>query len=119
MFRVYCCLASFSLLIILFYSPCSASVGILFTPVTKAGAPTSLNVSLRKDLDIYASLAVVKTMPGVEGRHGNVDIAVIRENTEGEYSGLEHQVLLCVAVYFIYMRLCCLDAVVPGCGGIT
>lgn len=41
---------------------------------------------------MYASLSLVKNFPGVKSRLSNVDIAIIRENTEGEYSGLEHQV---------------------------
>ena len=63
----------------------------MYTPVSKFGH-TSLNVSMRKDLDIYASVALIKNMPGLNSRHQNVDFAIIRENTEGEYAGLEHQV---------------------------
>lgn len=47
---------------------------------------------MRKDLDIYASLVIIKNLKGCPARHKNVDFAIIRENTEGEYSGLEHQV---------------------------
>src|SRR5439155_173777 len=47
---------------------------------------------MRKDLDIYASLVLIKNIKGYPTRHKNVDFAIIRENTEGEYSGLEHQV---------------------------
>jgi isocitrate dehydrogenase (NAD+) len=47
---------------------------------------------MRKDLDIYASVALIKSVPGLKARHKDVDFAIIRENTEGEYSGLEHQV---------------------------
>src|SRR5688500_17038024 len=47
---------------------------------------------MRKDLDIYASVALCKNIEGYPTRHKNVDFAIIRENTEGEYSGLEHQV---------------------------
>lgn len=47
---------------------------------------------MRQQLDIYASLVVCKTLPGYPTRHKDVDFAIIRENTEGEYSGLEHQV---------------------------
>lgn len=43
-----------------------------------------------KDLDIYASTSLIKSLPGVKGRFNNIDLAIIRENTEGEYSGLEH-----------------------------
>lgn len=46
---------------------------------------------MRQNLDIYASLTLCKSMEGFPTRHQNVDFAIIRENTEGEYSGLEHQ----------------------------
>lgn len=46
---------------------------------------------MRQTLDIYASVVVCKSLPGFPTRHDNVDFAIIRENTEGEYSGLEHQ----------------------------
>ncbi|CDS10703.1 Putative Isocitrate dehydrogenase, NAD-dependent [Lichtheimia ramosa] len=64
--------------------------GTLFTPTSKLGH-RSFNVLMRKDLDMYASLSLIKNIPGVPARLNDVDIAVIRENTEGEYSGLEHQ----------------------------
>jgi isocitrate dehydrogenase (NAD+) len=65
-------------------------VGILFTPISQAGH-VSWNVAMRQQLDIYASVVVCKSLPGFPTRHSNVDFAIIRENTEGEYSGLEHQ----------------------------
>ena len=65
--------------------------GILYTPVERSGH-TSWNVAMRQQLDIYASLVLCKSVPGFPTRHSNVDFAIIRENTEGEYSGLEHQV---------------------------
>jgi len=46
---------------------------------------------MRQQLDIYASVVLCKSLPGFPTRHSNVDFAIIRENTEGEYSGLEHQ----------------------------
>ena len=46
---------------------------------------------MRQQLDIYASIVLCKSLPGFPTRHSNVDFAIIRENTEGEYSGLEHQ----------------------------
>ena len=46
---------------------------------------------MRQQLDIYASVVVCKSIRGAQTRHNNVDFAIIRENTEGEYSGLEHQ----------------------------
>jgi len=65
--------------------------GGLATPV--GGGVSSLNVQLRKELDLYAALVNCFNLPGLPTRHDNVDIVVIRENTEGEYSGLEHEVV--------------------------
>jgi isocitrate dehydrogenase (NAD+) len=53
----------------------------------------SVNVELRKTLDLYANLRPVKTLPGVKSRYENVDVVVVRENTEDLYSGLEHVVV--------------------------
>ncbi|OQE15050.1 hypothetical protein PENFLA_c034G00145 [Penicillium flavigenum] len=64
--------------------------GILHTPIERSGHQ-SFNVALRQELDIYASISLIKNIPGYETRHKNVDLCIIRENTEGEYSGLEHQ----------------------------
>jgi isocitrate dehydrogenase (NAD+) len=64
--------------------------GILFTPISQSGH-ISWNVAMRQQLDIYASVVLCKSLPGVPTRHSDVDFAIIRENTEGEYSGLEHQ----------------------------
>jgi len=64
--------------------------GILHTPVERSGH-RSFNVALRQELDIYASIVLIKNIPGYTTRHKDVDICIIRENTEGEYSGLEHQ----------------------------
>ncbi|MCJ1332707.1 isocitrate dehydrogenase (NAD(+)) idh1 [Thelotrema lepadinum] len=64
--------------------------GILHTPIERSGH-SSFNVALRQELDIYASIVLIKNIPGYKTRHDNVDLCIIRENTEGEYSGLEHQ----------------------------
>ncbi|HLA79311.1 MAG TPA: isocitrate/isopropylmalate dehydrogenase family protein [Vicinamibacteria bacterium] len=53
----------------------------------------SVNVELRKRLDLYANLRPVATLPGVASRYDNVDLIVVRENTEDLYSGLEHVVV--------------------------
>lgn len=58
-----------------------------------AGGAPSVNVALRKTLDLYANLRPVKNMPGVKGRFDGVDIVIVRENTEDLYSGLEHEVV--------------------------
>ncbi|KAI1134974.1 isocitrate dehydrogenase subunit 1 [Hypoxylon sp. FL0543] len=64
--------------------------GILHTPISRSGHQ-SFNVAMRQELDIYASISLIKNIPGYNTRHKNVDLCIIRENTEGEYSGLEHQ----------------------------
>jgi isocitrate dehydrogenase (NAD+) len=58
-----------------------------------AGGAPSVNVALRKTLDLYANLRPVKNLPGVKSRVDNVDIVLVRENTEDLYSGLEHEVV--------------------------
>lgn len=57
---------------------------------TKEGK-MSKNVYLRTNLGLYAFVQRCKSIPGVETRHSNVDFVIIRENTEGEYSSLEHE----------------------------
>jgi isocitrate dehydrogenase (NAD+) len=53
----------------------------------------SVNVELRKTLDLYANLRPVRTLPGVKSRYDGVDLVVVRENTESLYAGLEHVVV--------------------------
>jgi isocitrate dehydrogenase (NAD+) len=65
--------------------------GPVGTPIGKGFA--SVNVRLRQALALYASLRPVKTVPEVRSRFENVDLVVIRENTEDLYSGLEHIVV--------------------------
>ncbi len=54
---------------------------------------TSVNVGLRKALDLYANLRPVRNLPGVQSRFADVDLVIVRENTEDLYSGLEHEVV--------------------------
>jgi isocitrate dehydrogenase (NAD+) len=58
-----------------------------------AGGAPSVNVALRKTLDLYANLRPVKNVPGVKSHFENVDLVLVRENTEDLYSGLEHEVV--------------------------
>jgi isocitrate dehydrogenase (NAD+) len=58
-----------------------------------AGGAPSVNVALRKTLDLYANLRPVKNLPGVKSHFENVDLVLVRENTEDLYSGLEHEVV--------------------------
>jgi isocitrate dehydrogenase (NAD+) len=54
---------------------------------------TSVNVGLRKALGLYANLRPVKNIAGVPSRFENVDLIIVRENTEDLYSGIEHEVV--------------------------
>src|SRR5256886_4815724 len=65
--------------------------GPVTTPVGTGFA--SINVRLRKTLDLYANLRPVRTMPNIKTRFENVDVVIVRENTEDLYSGLEHEVV--------------------------
>jgi isocitrate dehydrogenase (NAD+) len=65
--------------------------GPVATPI--GGGFESVNVRLRKILDLYANLRPVRNLPGVPSRFGDVNLVIVRENTEGLYSGLEHEVV--------------------------
>lgn len=65
--------------------------GPVGTPI--GGGFKSVNVTLRQTLDLYACLRPVKTLPGVKSRYSGVDLVIVRENTEGLYSGIEHVVV--------------------------
>jgi isocitrate dehydrogenase (NAD+) len=65
--------------------------GPMETPV--AEGPPSINVGLRKALDLYANLRPVKSIPCVPSKFHGVDLVVVRENTEDLYSGLEHTIV--------------------------
>jgi isocitrate dehydrogenase (NAD+) len=65
--------------------------GPVTTPIAQGF--TSVNVGLRKTLDLYANLRPVWNLPGVAGRFQNVDLVIVRENTEDLYMGLEHEVV--------------------------
>lgn len=64
--------------------PCTTPVGEGFA---------SVNVQLRKKFDLYAAVRPVRSLPGVATRYENVDLIIIRENTEGLYSGVENEVV--------------------------
>jgi isocitrate dehydrogenase (NAD+) len=65
--------------------------GPLGTPIGKGF--TSVNVGLRKALDLYANVRPVKALPNVECRYPELDLVIVRENTEDLYAGLEHIVV--------------------------
>jgi len=65
--------------------------GPVTTPVGKGFQ--SINVRLRKTLDLYANLRPVRSMPNIKTRYEDIDLVVVRENTESLYAGLEHEVV--------------------------
>jgi isocitrate dehydrogenase (NAD+) len=65
--------------------------GPVTTPV--GGGFTSVNVGLRKALDLFANLRPVWNIPSVKSKYEGIDLVIVRENTEDLYSGLEHEVV--------------------------
>ncbi|XP_015787651.1 isocitrate dehydrogenase [NAD] subunit beta, mitochondrial [Tetranychus urticae] len=66
--------------------------GILSTPFSSlSGELQSLNMKIRRQLDLFANVVHVKSLNGIPTRHKNLDFITIREQTEGEYSALEHE----------------------------
>jgi isocitrate dehydrogenase (NAD+) len=65
--------------------------GPVTTPVGEGFA--SVNVELRQTFNLFANLRPIKNLPGVPARYQGIDLIVVRENTEGLYSGIEHEVV--------------------------
>lgn len=65
--------------------------GPITTPIGKGF--TSVNVGLRKALDLYANVRPVRALPNVPCRYPGLDLVIVRENTESLYAGIEHEVL--------------------------
>jgi isocitrate dehydrogenase (NAD+) len=65
--------------------------GPVTTPI--AGGFSSINVALRKHFELYANFRPIRNLPHVTTRYPDVDLIIIRENTEGLYSGIEHEVV--------------------------
>ncbi|MAT68857.1 MAG: isocitrate dehydrogenase [Planctomycetaceae bacterium] len=63
------------------------------TATAKGGGFRSVNVALRQKSKLYANYRPARSLPGIKTRYDDVDLIVIRENTEGLYSGLEHEVV--------------------------
>lgn len=69
-------------------------VGLKGPVETPSGAGyRSVNVRMRQTLDLYANFRPARSVPGIRSRYENVDLIIVRENTEGLYSGLEHEVV--------------------------
>jgi len=68
--------------------------GQIATPIWfDVGDLQSVNMNIRKKLDLFANVVRVQSVAGVKTRHNNLDVVVIREQLEGEYSSLEHEVI--------------------------
>ena len=65
--------------------------GPFATPIGKGHR--SLNLTLRKALNLFANVRPCKSIEGYKTKYENVDVVTIRENTEGEYTGIEHEVV--------------------------
>lgn len=65
--------------------------GPVTTPI--GGGFSSINVALRKKFELYANFRPIKNLPSLPTRYPSVDLAIVRENTEGQYSGIEHEVI--------------------------
>jgi isocitrate dehydrogenase (NAD+) len=65
--------------------------GPVTTPIGKGF--TSVNVQLRKKLNLYAAVRPVRNLPGIKTRFDGIDMVIVRENTEGLYSGIENEVV--------------------------
>ncbi|XP_040275381.1 isocitrate dehydrogenase [NAD] subunit beta, mitochondrial isoform X1 [Bufo bufo] len=65
--------------------------GKIHTPMEYKGELASYEMRLRRKLDLFANVVHVSSLPGYKTRHNNLDLVIIREQTEGEYSSLEHE----------------------------
>lgn len=65
--------------------------GPVTTPI--GGGFPSINVALRKKFELYANFRPIRNLPSLPTRYPSVDLIIVRENTEGEYSGIEHEVV--------------------------
>jgi isocitrate dehydrogenase (NAD+) len=65
--------------------------GPVTTPI--GGGFASINVMLRKKYELFANFRPIKNLPGIPTRYPGVDLIIVRENTEGEYVGIEHEVV--------------------------
>jgi len=80
--------------------------GPFTTPIGKGYR--SVNVTLRKKLNLFANVRPAKSLPGIKSLYQDVDVVTLRENTEGEYSGLEHMVVpgVCENLKIISRQAC-------------
>jgi isocitrate dehydrogenase (NAD+) len=72
----------------------------LATPIGKGHV--SLNLTLRRTFNLFANVRPCKSVVGYKTPYDDVNTVLIRENTEGEYSGIEHTVRIYIYIYYIY-----------------
>lgn len=84
--------------------------GPITTPIGKGFS--SVNVALRKTLDLYANVRPVKSYEGVSSRYSNIDLIMVRENTEDLYAGIEHMVTEDIAESIKIISKKCSDRIV-------
>lgn len=77
-------------LLLIFYYPWF-SLGNIETK-SESTVVASRNVAIRNELDLYVNVLHCKSFPNVPARQSDIDIVIIRQNTEGEYAMLEHEV---------------------------
>ncbi len=70
---------------------CVALKGPITTPI--GGGFSSINVALRRRFELYANFRPIRNLPAIPTRYPDVDLVIVRENTEGLYSGIEHEVV--------------------------
>merc|ERR1712117_201196 len=58
---------------------------------SRSGERESMSMQFKKELDLFGNVAVIKSRPGIRARHQNVDMVIVREQIEGEFSSLEHE----------------------------
>lgn len=73
---------------------CPSTPGPLATQIGKGAV--SLNLTLRRVFNLYANVRPCRSIIGYETLFKDVDLVTVRENTEGEYSGIEHEVCVCL-----------------------
>ena len=93
---------------------CPSPPGPLATQIGKGAV--SLNLTLRRVFNLYANVRPCRSITGYETLFKDVDLVTVRENTEGEYSGIEHEVCVracvCVCVCVCVYRCVCVCACV-------
>ena len=74
-------------------TPRSPNCCLLYTSTPIGGGFASINVELRKRFELFANFRPIRNLPHIPTRYPGVDLIVVRENTEGLYSGIEHEVV--------------------------